>query len=229
MGYYVDEFDANGSWVSGQYKQSVSFPWPQTAGFEYKPTSANVKNARLQVIVPANSGILAYVDNFQWINENIAVTPPPAQTNLVANGTFDAGISGGWATNAPTSIVADSANNGSPANPVNSVKMTATTTNKHLFSPKVVLVAGKSYSLSTFANIKSLTSGEIGFYMDEYDANGNWISGKYVTGARAVGTSTVSFQYTPTSVNVKSASLQIILVGNSGILAYIDNIHWYLN
>ncbi|MBX4197357.1 polysaccharide deacetylase family protein [Candidatus Saccharibacteria bacterium] len=230
MGYFIDEYDANGNWISGQYKQNVNFPWPQTAGFEYKPTSASVANARLQVIAPANSGIVAYVDNFQWINENATtVTPPPAQTNLVANGTFDAGISGGWTTNAPANIVADAANNGSPANPINSVRMTATTANRHLFSPKVTLVSGKTYNVSTYVNIKQLTSGEIGFYMDEYDANGNWISGKYITGARAVGANTVSFNYTPTSTNVKSASLQIILVGNSGIVAYIDNVVWLQN
>jgi peptidoglycan/xylan/chitin deacetylase (PgdA/CDA1 family) len=230
MGYFIDEYDANGSWISGQYKQSVSFAWAQTTGFEYKPTSASVKNASLQVIVPANSGIQAYVDNFQWINENpTSVTPPPAQTNLVANGTFDAGISGGWTTNAPANIVADSANNGSPANPVNSVKMTATTANRHLFSPKVTLAAGKTYNINTYVNIKQLTSGEIGFYMDEYDAGGNWISGKYITGARAAGASTVSFNYTPTTANVASASLQIILVGNSGIVAYVDNVVWLQN
>ena len=75
-------------------------------------------------------------------------------------------------------------------------------------------------------NIKQLARGEVGFYVDEYDASGNWISGKYATGARAVGASTVSFNYTPTSTNVKSASLQIILVGNSGIIAYVDNVVW---
>jgi peptidoglycan/xylan/chitin deacetylase (PgdA/CDA1 family) len=230
MGYFVDEYDVNGNWISGQFKQNVSFPWPQTAGFEYKPTSASVKNASLQVIMPANSGGQAYVDNFQWINENLTtVTPPPTQTNLVANGTFDAGISGGWTTDGAANIVADSANNGSPANPVNSVKMTATTTNKHLFSPKVTVDSTKSYNLSTYVNIKQLTSGEIGFYVDEYDTNGNWISGKYVAGARVVGASTISFNYTPTSVNVKSASLQMILVANSGITAYVDNVVWLQN
>lgn len=230
MGYYVDEYDANGNWVSGQYKQSVSFAWPQTVGFEYKPTSTKVAKARLQVIVPANSGIQAYVDNFQWINEsNTPPTPPPVQTNLVANGAFDSGISTGWTTDGISNIVADAGSNGSPANPINSVKMTAVTQNTHLFSPKVTLTSGKTYSLSTYVNTKQLTSGEVGFYVDEYDVNGNWTSGQYKTGARSAGASTVSFAYTPTSANVKSASLQIILVGNSGIVAYIDNVVWLQN
>jgi peptidoglycan/xylan/chitin deacetylase (PgdA/CDA1 family) len=228
LSYFIDEYNANGTWISGQYKQGVSFPWPQTAGFTYVPSSANVTSASLQVVTPANSGIQAYVDNFQWLALNV-VTPPPAQTNLMPNSTFDAGISQGWTTNSSTNIVADSGNNGSPANPVNSVKMTATTVNKHLFSPKITLTAGKTYSVSTYVNIKQLTSGEVGFYVDEYDASGNWISGQYITGARAVGTSTVSFNYIPTSTNVKSASLQIILVGNSGIVAYVDNVAWIQN
>lgn len=231
MGYYIDEYDGNGTWISGQYKQSVNFAWPQTVGFEYKPTSANVKAARLQVIVTANSNDKAFVDNFQWINENnsTTTTPPTTPTNLVANGAFDDGIADGWTTDGAANIVKDTANNGSPANPVNSIKMTATTANKHLFSPKVTLTTGKSYNISTFVNVKQLASGEVGFYVDEYDASGNWISGKYVTGARAVGSSTVSFSYTPTSATVKSASLQIILVANSGITAFVDNVAWVQN
>jgi peptidoglycan/xylan/chitin deacetylase (PgdA/CDA1 family) len=229
LGYYIDEYNANGNWISGQYKQSVSFAWPQAAGFEYRPTSANVAKASLQVITPGNSGIQAYLDNFQWIDENPATPPPVAQTSLVANGTFDSGISAGWRTDAPSAIVADSANNGSPANPVNSVKMTATNVNTHLFSPLVSVDSTKSYSLSTYVNIKQLLTGEVGFYIDEYDASGNWISGKYVTGMRSAGTGTVSFTYVPSSANVKSASLQIILQGNSGIQAYLDNVIWLQN
>lgn len=229
VGYFVDEYNANGSWISGQYKLNVSFAWPQTVGFEYKPSSVSVASSRLQLILPANSGAQGYLDNFEWIDENVNTPPPPAQTNLVANGTFDSGVSGGWSTDAPATIVADSGNNGSPANPANSVKMTATNVNTHLFSPRVAVDSTKSYNLSCYVNIKQLLTGEIGFYVDEYDASGNWISGKYVTGVRSVGTGTVSFTYVPSSANVKSASLQIILTGNSGIVAYIDNVVWLQN
>ncbi|HXY18232.1 MAG TPA: polysaccharide deacetylase family protein [Candidatus Nitrosopolaris sp.] len=231
MGYYVDEYDANGNWISGQYKQGVSFAWPQTTGFEYKPTSSNVKSAALQVIVPANSEIQAYVDNFQWINENNPTTPPPVQTNLVANGTFDAGIASGWTTDGAPYIAADNGNNGSPANPVNSIKLTSTTKNIHLFSPKVAVSSTNSYNLSAYLNIKQIsgTASEIGFYMDEYDANGNWISGKYITGDHVLGANTISFNYTPSSANVKQASLQVIVVANSNIVAYLDNVVWVQN
>jgi peptidoglycan/xylan/chitin deacetylase (PgdA/CDA1 family) len=227
VGYYIDEYDSNGNWISGQYKLNVSFAWTQTAGFEYKPTSAGVASARLQVILPANSSAHGYLDNFEWINENPGVVVPPP--NLVANGAFDDGIADGWTTDGSANIVADATNHGSPANPVNSVKMTAVAGTTHLFSPKASVTNSKTYNLSTYVNINQLTTGEVGFYIDEYDSAGNWISGHYVTGARSVGATTVSFQYVPTSANVASASLQIILVGNSGIVAYVDNVLWTQN
>lgn len=232
MGYYIDELDANGNWISGQYKLSVSFAWPQTVGFEYKPTSANVKQARLQVILPANSKAHAYVDNFQWINEGVTsptpppVTPPATSTNLMPNSTFDSGIAGGWTTDTPTSIVKDSASNGSPANVVNSVKLQSTIKNAHLFSPKLAVTSGTTYTVNSYLNIKQITSGVVGFYVDEYDTNGNWISGQYKTDKNVVSAGNVSFQYLPSSANVKQARLQVIVVANSGLVAYVDDVQW---
>lgn len=237
VGYYIDEYDINGNWISGQYKLSVSFPWSQTVGFIYTPSSENVANAQLQVIISANSGITAYLDNFQWINENpeiIPVTPeepevpeepetPIEAINLIDNGDFEAGF-GEWSTDGSEYVTLDTSNNGSSVTPTNSIKMTATNTNRHLFAPKTATNIGITYKISVYVNIIQLTSGEIGFYMDEYDTNGNWVSGKYITGVREVGATTVTFDYTPTSTNVASTSLQIILVGNSGITAYIDDV-----
>ena len=105
----------------------------------------------------------------------------------------------------------------------------ATTSNKHLFSPKVSVTSTKSYTLTTYLNLLANSGGEVGFYVDEYDANGNWISGQYKTGVTAVGAKDVSLIYTPSSANVKSASLQVIIVGNSGITAYVDDVRWYQN
>jgi len=228
VGFYIDEYDANGNWISGQYKNGERSAFVEEFSFAYKPSSTNVRNAQLQVIVTGNSGITAYLDNSQWFALTATtITPPPTQTNLVANGTFDSGIAAGWTTDDATDIKADAANHGSPNNPVNSVSLKSTTKNVHLFSPKVAVVNTKTYSLTSYLNLQQITSGEVGFYIDEYDATGNWISGHYVTGIRGVSTGDVSFQYTPSSTNVKSASLQIIVVGNSGISAYFDDVRWY--
>jgi len=225
VAFYVDEYDANGNWISGQYLKQESSAFVENMNFTYKPSSAAVSGAALQVIA-SGSGITAYLDNSQMFPLTSA-----APTNLVANGTFDGGITGGWTTDSPATIRADAGSNGSPNNPVNSIALTAggSAGNTHLFSPKVPVSSAHSYAVNAYLNVKALTSGEVGFYVDEYDANGNWISGKYMTGVRSVGIGTVGFTYTPSSSNVKAASLQVILVGNSGVTAYFDDVRWYQN
>ncbi len=227
FGYYVDEYDGFGNWISGQFKAAARNVWANEINFSYKPTSANVKSSSLQVFATANSGITAYFDNAQWFPLSAtAPTPPPVVNNLVANGTFDAGLSSGWRTDKTGVVTADSANNGSPNNPVNSIKMVSTTTNAHLFSPVVTVDSTKTYNLSTYVNLKQISSGEVGFYVDEYDVNGNWISGQYKTGVHTVGAGNVAFNYVPSSANVKKASLQVIVVANSNTLVYIDDVVW---
>lgn len=226
VGFYIDEYNSNGNWISGQYKATERSSFVEEMNFSYKPSSANVAKASLQVGLTANSGIVAYLDNSQWFPLSTVSLPPPTSTNLMPNNTFDAGISSGWSTNDPTHITADNANNGSPANPVNSVKLVSTTVNKGLFSPKIAVDSTKQYDITSYLNLKQISSGVVGFYIDEYDANGNWISGQYKTDRSAPMQGDVNFGYQPSSINVKQASLQIIVVGNSGTLAYIDNIRW---
>jgi hypothetical protein len=144
----------------------------------------------------------------------------------VANGTFDAGISGGWRTDAATAIVADDAGNGAPANPVNSVKLQGTTANGHLFSPQVNVTPG-NYNISAYLDIKNRTAGEVGWYIDEYDANGNWISGQWKLDSTALGASDVDLTYSPSSTSVAKASLQVYVTGDPEVLAYVDDVRWW--
>ncbi len=226
FGFSIDEYNANGNWISGQYKATERTSFVEEMNFSYKPSSANVAKARLQLSVTGNSGIVAYIDNSQWFPLGVVSQPPPVTTNLMPNPAFDSGISGGWTTNDPTHITADSNNNGSPANPVNSAKLVSTTVNRELFSPKILVDPTKQYNITSYLNIKQITSGVVGFYIDEYDANGNWISGQYKTDRNAPMQGDVAIAYQPTSANVKQASLQVIVVANSGTLAYFDDVRW---
>jgi peptidoglycan/xylan/chitin deacetylase (PgdA/CDA1 family) len=223
VGFYVDEYNAAGQWISGQFRKRENSRWVESMNFTYTPSSTNVASASLQVWV-TGTGITAYVDNVQMLALGAETSPPPA-SNLVANGTFDAGISSGWTTDSATTIVADAANHGSPANPVNSVKATATTANKHLFSPQVAVTAG-SYKIASYLNIAARTSGEVGFYIDEYNAAGQWISGQYKLGVTAAGVTNVDLTYSPSTTAVAKASLQVIVQGNSGLQAYFDDVRW---
>lgn len=229
VGFFIDEYDAAGNWLSGQYKNGERTAFTENLNFTYKPTGVTVKKARLQVIVTANSGATGFYDNAQWFALNAATsTPPPVQTNLVANGNFDAGIASGWRTDDAVNIVKDAGSHGSPANPVNSVLLKSTTKNTHLFSPRVAVDATKSYNLLSYVNMQQITAGEVGFYIDEYDAAGNWISGQYKTGVRGVSTGDVNIAYKPTSTAVTGANLQVIVTANSGITAYYDDARWFL-
>jgi peptidoglycan/xylan/chitin deacetylase (PgdA/CDA1 family) len=73
IAYYIQEFDATGTPLPVlQYKKSETTVWIESMNFEYKPSSALVKTARIYLVVTANSGVKAYVDNFQWISETVA-------------------------------------------------------------------------------------------------------------------------------------------------------------
>ena len=227
VSFYVDEYDLNGNWISGKYLGGDRRAFAENMNYAYKPTSAAVASASLQ-IGATGAGINAYVDNTQMFAVQIDSTPPAVTPTLISNGTFEGGFTG-WSTDSPATIALNSAGNGSPNNPTNSVYVTAAASNKHLFSPRVAADSTKSYTINSYLNLKTISSGEVGFYIDEYDLNGNWISGQYKTGVRVVRNGDVTISYTPSSVNVKSASLQVIVVGNSSITAYFDDVRWYQN
>lgn len=226
VGFYIDEYDANGNWISGQYKQTINAWYAKDLSFMYTASSSLVAKARLQIIITSNSGITVYIDNIQWFvaTSGPAPDPTPTPVNLLTNGDFESGLTG-WSADS-SAITLDTNNNGSAANPKNSVKLANTAgKNSHLFAPKVAVTSGKAYQISCNLKIVSL-SGQIGFYIDEYDANGNWISGKYVFTKADNVTGTVTFSYTPTSANVKTASLQVIMSAGTGTVAYLDNVQW---
>jgi hypothetical protein len=224
VGFYIDEYDASGNWISGQYKKAEASAYVESMNIAYTPSSPVVSSASFQFIV-GGSGITGYLDNVQWFPLQTSQQQP---TNLLPNAAFDDGIADGWTTDSPSNILADSNNNGSPANPLNSVKLTDSSQSGHLFSPKVAVDSSKQYALLNYLDLRTVGSGEVAFYIDEYDASGNWISGQYKLGIHTVSKGDIGFTYSPTSGTVASASLQIIVTPNAGVLAYVDNCRWYL-
>ena len=227
--FYIDEYDINGQWVSGQYKKAENSVYVESFNFDYKPTSKSVVKASLQVTATANSGITAYLDNVQWMPLGSNPTPVEPTVGLLANGSFEQGLTG-WTTDDATNIVADNTGKGSSENSTGSAKLKANTAKTtHLFSSKVAVQAGKAYDITSYANLltqNSANGGELGFYIDEYDAQGNWVSGQYKYGMRSTGAGDINFPYIPSSSNVASARLQVIVVANSGLTGYFDNVRW---
>jgi peptidoglycan/xylan/chitin deacetylase (PgdA/CDA1 family) len=226
IGFYIDEYDVHGNWISGQYKQTIFIQSLKDMAIAYRPSSLAVKNARLQIIVSQGSGLVVYVDSCRWLlASGTSPEPEPQPVNLLINGGFEAGMSG-WRTDNTQTINLDTNGNGSNANPQNSVRMASSSANTHLFSSHIAVQPYKSYTITGDVNIISLQASEIGFYIDEYDVHGNWISGQYITGARSIGVHNFAFAYPPSSATVSHASLQVIVGANSGITAYADNFKW---
>lgn len=223
VGFYIDEYDASGQWISGQWKAAERTKFAQKLNFTYQPSSIAVKQASLQIYATANPGITAFLDNVQMYDMGTASVTAPI--NLATNGTFDLGISQGWTTDDPGDVTADVDSHGSPSNPGNSVKMSVTGDTVHLFSPNVPVNSSAKYSLATYRNIVS-NNGEFGIYIDEYDASGNWISGQWKHGDNTVGAGEISTTYIPTSTAVSSARLQFYAQGQ-GTLTYVDDVRWY--
>lgn len=220
IGYYIDEYDASGQWISGQYKTREASVYVENINFTYQPSSVAVKTARLQVYITAGSNLQATVDGFAWYTVAGSVTN---NTNLLSNGGFDTGL-GTWSTDTSTAVTADTTGHGSGTTPATSVAFSRTNGTAHLFSPLTAITAGKSYHFEHYLNITTNTSGEVGTYIDEYNAGGQWISGQYKTTSSTLGSRTVQFNYIPTSTAVATIREQIIIYAPVGtrLSGYID-------
>jgi len=149
-------------------------------------------------------------------------------TNLLANGTFDNGIADGWTTDVPSNVTKDTANHGSYPSPTNSLLIKSNTNKSvHLFSPKTAVDSTKSYFLKNFMNITKLSAGQLSYYIDEYDANGSWISGHTAMKENALAVENMNFVYKPSSAAVRQASVQVAVDKGSNLQAYLDNMQWF--
>ena len=157
-------------------------------------------------------------------NVNVSKGLVTGTPNKMPNASFNSGIGEGWRTDAPATITADAAGNGSYPDPTRSVKLVSGATPTHLFSPLVAVTPGTNYLFKTFLNVTTLTSGEVTFYVDEYNAAGAWISGQFRAREPSRWVESLNFSYAPSSANVASASLQIGVTGTPGITAYVDNV-----
>ncbi len=176
--------------------------------------------------------IAAYVKQQNILVSNVTNALVTAPTNLTPTGTFE-GVSLAtstaptttWATSDPTNIKIDTATNGSYPNPTTSVSLTGSTVNNYLFSPIVNVDPAQTYVLKVFLNVTAITSGEVGFFIHQYDANGAEVPGQWKKAEPSVFVENLNFVYTPTA-GVAKASLEIYTSANSGAKAYIDNVQW---
>ncbi|MDN4645674.1 FG-GAP-like repeat-containing protein [Arthrobacter sp. PsM3] len=208
----VDEAIANKTWAVFTFHDIRPAPSQVPDDYQYGTAELDQLAAYVQTKVAAG----------QIKNVNISKGLVNGSPNKLANPTFNNGIGDGWRTDSPSTITADAANNGSYPDSAKSVKMVSGATAGHLFSPTVPVSPTTSYVYKTFLNVAAITTGEVGFYVDEYNAAGQWISGQFRLRENTRWVESMNFTYTPSSANVASASLQISVTG-TGITAYVDN------
>lgn len=239
LGFYIDEYDLNGSWISGQWIGNVA---NNAIGYftkAYTASSSLVNKLSVQTYLTANAAGTAYVDNIELNDVNAPIvtpsispspteipTPTPSTNptdNIIQNSSFISGLADGWTTDNPINVTLDENNNGSTPSTEQSVKMAGSTTASHLFYGPISIDPAAQYHFEAYANTTGLTAGELGFYMDEYDATNTWISGQWLGQVANGITNTFSRAYQATSAAVTSIRVQTYLTANSQGEAYVDN------
>lgn len=239
LGFYIDEYNAAGTWISGQWLGAVVNGVTSTFNRAYKATSTLVSSIRVQTYLTGGSTGSATVDDYSLTNTSAgtptatpsatpSVSPTPAPTtvpgtNMVANNSFET-VSNGFAANwtrDTSDFTVDTASNGN--NGTNSLHILANTNYAHAFSDLITVVPGTTYTWSQYVSVLA-GAGEFGFYVDEYDTAGNWISGQWKGMVSGVTSGIQSFQYTPTSANVNKVRLQYYTTPNSTFNLYVDSV-----
>jgi hypothetical protein len=98
---------------------------------------------------------------------------------------------------------------------------------QYLFSQRIRMDSKYSYTWSQYINMPS-AGADLNFYIDEYDVNGNWISGYKmgnITTSPFVGIKTI--YYTPTTAHVSYVRLQYSVTGAQiPTEFYLDSIYF---
>ncbi|MCA9392474.1 hypothetical protein KC614_04755, partial [candidate division WWE3 bacterium] len=210
---WIDRAQIRGEWLVLVFHDIADVPDPE----EPYVTSTADFQAIVQYLVDHEATVMT-ID--QVLSEVDAT-----QVNLFPNGEFQNGVNNGWSISQGSQIVADNNNNGAYPDSQHSVVFTGGGSPSHMFSPQIPVIGTQSYMMQAFVNTEALTSGEFGFYVDEYDAAGNWISGKWQGKADLNRVRQYGYIYTPTSSSVAKMNWQFYLTGGSTGTVYVDDAH----
>lgn len=215
---WVEEALANGTWLIIVFHDIVPVLDPEDT---YTWTTENLENL-MEFL--NKRGVKA-----KTMKEALAISK-----EFLPSGTFENGFGTGgpaeslWTTDSPRSVTLNRGANGSFPSPMASVRMVGSARPAHLFSPKIPVDSALMYGIRVFVNAAALNSGELGFYADEFDAEGNWVSGQWLGATGLNFVVDESYAYKPSSPDVASASLQTYLTAGSSGRAFIDNVSFFL-
>jgi peptidoglycan/xylan/chitin deacetylase (PgdA/CDA1 family) len=151
------------------------------------------------------------------------------KANMIGNSTFVQGISEEWSTDNAEYVKTNSDSNGAYPESKYSARLVGNTKANHIFSQKKNVTSNATYLIQGFMNLDKFTAGEVGYYIDEYDMNGTWISGQWMAGypGTAKDVFESSYVYKPTSSNVATMMLEVYMNAASKGTVYVDSIEMY--
>lgn len=255
LGFYIDEYDVYNNWISGQWLGLVNNNTIGYFTKLYNATSNLVDKLRVQVYLTGGSNGTAYVDNISLHDLNGTETPTvtpsvtpsiipsetpsvtpsitpsvtltPTGVNLISNPSFENGIAEGWTTDNAAQVTLDTDNHGSSPSAMQSVKMAGSANSSHLFFGLLTIDPAANYLLQTYINTTGVIAGELGFYVDEYDTAGNWISGRWLGAVVNGAITNFKYVYTATSGLVNQIRVQTYIFRGTNGTAYVDNYGLY--
>ena len=259
FGFYIDEYDVDGNWISGQWFDAIFDEVASTFDFVYSPSGSNVVYADLQYYMLGGTTFKVYVDSVSLFETGVSIvtpkytevptassTPVPTATEtsiptvttsptitpepgfnsgLAPNGSFENltnGWADGWHKESPT-IGIDTGGGGNHA--INSLHFSPYNGQEEVLalSDRIEVSTSSSYTWSMYVKATG-GSGELGFYVDEYGVNGEWISGQWFGMTEGSSEGVVTFVYSPSSPDVIHVDLQYYMLGGTTFEAYIDSV-----
>jgi len=153
-----------------------------------------------------------------------------SQTNLIKNYTFSSLDASGWALNwrrgDSVNISIDAANHGNVFGQKNSLKIVAGTEQREAQTTIIPVENSADYILRMYQNVRNLTAGGWAVWVDEFNDNGFWVSGKWLGGNYANFVGYRYYGYRPSSLAVKKIQISVFTEENSRLTLYADSVEF---
>ena len=195
----VDEAIANKTWVVFTFHDIRPTPSQNPDDYQYGTAELDQLAAYVKTKVAAG----------QIKNVNVSKGLVTGSPNKLANPTFNNGLGDGWRTDAPATITADAANNGSYPDSAKSVKLVSArrrvTCSRRRFPCRRRRTTCSRPS-STWLRSRPVRSGSTSTSTTRPEPGS---PGSSASGRTTRWVESMNFTYTPSSTNVASASLQV--------------------
>jgi hypothetical protein len=145
--------------------------------------------------------------------------------NLIGNPSFT-DVSDGWATSwqrsDPVNVTVDSGSHGNVSGAASSLKIVGGPEPRQTTSALIETEPTASYVLRAYQNVQDLTAGGWAVWIDEFSADGAWLSGQWAWGNYDNHVGYRYYQYRPTSQSVAGVRVTFYTEQDSALTLYLD-------